>query len=215
MTDKFSNNPVPERIAALRNLMRRENIAACIIPTADPHMSEYISDHFNIREYITGFTGSAGTAVITDSDAGLWTDSRYWLQAEQELAGSGIRLFKDGLADTPSVEEYLCEALSDGGLGAGDGAVEAPGAGAGAVEDPSTGDGSGANAATEGPGAGVGPGSGAGADSAGASGSALALLCSSEGCASSLASASFPAVSAGSSEAFFSPSACAAAACSA
>ncbi len=131
MTDMNTSNSVPKRIAALRDLMQQAGIAACIVPTADPHMSEYISDHFNIREYITGFTGSAGTAVITDSDAGLWTDSRYWLQAEQELAGSGIRLFKDGLPDTPSVEAYLCGALSGGGSGAcvGAGAVDGPGAG--------------------------------------------------------------------------------------
>ena len=138
MTDMNTSNSVPKRIAALRDLMQQAGIAACIVPTADPHMSEYISDHFNIREYITGFTGSAGTAVITDSDAGLWTDSRYWLQAEQELAGSGIRLFKDGLPDTPSVEAYLCGALSGGpGAGVGVGAVDGPGAGA--VDGPGAG----------------------------------------------------------------------------
>ena len=77
---------VSERIAALRDLMRAKAIDACIVPTGDPHMSEYISDHYKTREFITGFTGSAGTAVITADEAGLWTDSRYFLQAADQLA---------------------------------------------------------------------------------------------------------------------------------
>ena len=81
---------VPDRLAALRELMRAKAIDAYIVPTGDPHMSEYTSDHYKTREFITGFTGSAGTAVITMDDAGLWTDSRYFLQAADQLEGSGI-----------------------------------------------------------------------------------------------------------------------------
>jgi len=114
MTDMTSGKTVRERIAALRHWMRENGISACIIPTADPHMSEYISDHYQSREYITGFTGSAGTAVITDGSAGLWTDSRYWLQAEQELTGSGIHLMRDGADGTPSLEDWLIQQLAGG-----------------------------------------------------------------------------------------------------
>lgn len=113
--------PVAERIAALRDLMRAKAIDACIVPTGDPHMSEYISDHYKTREFITGFTGSAGTAVITADEAGLWTDSRYFLQAADQLAGSGVTLYKQGLPDTVKILEFLMQKLPDGAAIAVDG----------------------------------------------------------------------------------------------
>ena len=115
MKDNISLNTIPQRISCLRDVMHQRGISACIIPTGDPHMSEYVSDHDKSRAFITGFTGSAGTAVITDSDAGLWADSRYWLQAADQLEGSGIRLFRDGAPETPSIGSWLCHVLPAGG----------------------------------------------------------------------------------------------------
>ncbi len=114
MTNVTSDYSVPRRLDALREYMRAEAISACIVPTGDPHMSEYTSDHYKAREFITGFTGSAGTAVITMDDAGLWTDSRYFLQAADQLAGSGITLYKQGLPDTMQIQEYLMQKLPQG-----------------------------------------------------------------------------------------------------
>ena len=113
--------PVAERIAALRDLMHAKAIDACIVPTGDPHMSEYISAHYKTREFITGFTGSAGMAVITADEAGLWTDSRYFLQAADQLAGSGVTLYKQGLPDTVRISEFLMQKLPDGAAIAFDG----------------------------------------------------------------------------------------------
>ena len=96
-----------DRIRMLREEMRKENIDIYIVPTADYHASEYVGEYFKCREYITGFTGSAGTAVITADQAGLWTDGRYFIQAEQELEGSGVTLFRAGTEGTPSVREYI------------------------------------------------------------------------------------------------------------
>ena len=109
-----ANSAVTDRLAALRELMRTKAIDACIVPTGDPHMSEYTSDHYKAREFITGFTGSAGTAVITADDAGLWTDSRYFLQAADQLSGSGVTLYKQGLDDTIKIHEYLLQKLPAG-----------------------------------------------------------------------------------------------------
>jgi len=114
MSKVNSTSTIPERIAALRQLMKKEGIDACIVPTGDPHMSEYISDHYETRRFITGFTGSAGTAVITADEAGLWADSRYYLQAGEELKGSGIKLHKDGLPDTVKIPDYLVQKLESG-----------------------------------------------------------------------------------------------------
>ncbi|MDO4869793.1 MAG: aminopeptidase P family protein [Bacillota bacterium] len=114
MTTATSNQSVPDRLAALREFMRAKAIDACIVPTGDPHMSEYTSDHYKTREFITGFTGSAGTAVITMDDAGLWTDSRYFLQAADQLEGSGITLYKQGLPDTIKIPAYLLQKLPPG-----------------------------------------------------------------------------------------------------
>lgn len=92
---------IPERIAALREAMKQHKIDAYIIPTSDPHMSEYPADCWKYREWISGFTGSAGTVIITADKAGLWTDSRYFLQASTQLEGTGIELFKMMLPETP------------------------------------------------------------------------------------------------------------------
>ena len=114
MTIVTSNHSVPDRLSALRELMRAKAIDACIVPTGDPHMSEYTSDHYKTREFITGFTGSAGTAVITMDNAGLWTDSRYFLQAADQLTGSDITLYKHGLPDTVKIHTYLMQKLQPG-----------------------------------------------------------------------------------------------------
>lgn len=103
-----------ERIAALRSAMKEVNVKAYIIPTSDPHMSEYPAACWKYREWISGFTGSAGTIVITDKKAGLWTDSRYFLQAEAQLEGTGIDLYKLMLQGTPSIAQFLSMELEEG-----------------------------------------------------------------------------------------------------
>lgn len=92
---KYSGS-ISDRIKALRAEMRREKIDLYIIPSTDYHNSEYIGEYFKERQYMTGFTGSAGTVVFTEEKAGLWTDGRYFIQAEQELQGSEIILLKQG-----------------------------------------------------------------------------------------------------------------------
>ena len=105
---------VPERIAALRDVMQQRGIAACIVPTADPHLSEYLPGHWTAREWLSGFTGSAGTLVVTPQFAGLWTDSRYFSQAERQLAGSGVELVKLNVPHMPEHVEWLCERVHAG-----------------------------------------------------------------------------------------------------
>ena len=105
---------IPERIAALREAMKQHKIDAYIIPTSDPHMSEYTADCWKYREWISGFTGSAGTVIITADKAGLWTDSRYFLQASTQLEGTGIELFKMMLPETPTIPEFLTHELKEG-----------------------------------------------------------------------------------------------------
>ncbi len=114
---------IRERIRTLREVMAERGFDACLIPTADFHGSEYVSDYFKCREYITGFTGSAGTAVITAEEAGLWTDGRYFVQAASELSGSGVTLYRMGETNVPTVEEYLERKLPEGGCLAFDGRV--------------------------------------------------------------------------------------------
>ena len=104
---------IKERIHALRMTFRPNNIKAFIIPSTDPHLSEYVAPYW-MCEWISGFTGSAGTAVILMDKAGLWTDSRYFLQAEKELEGSGITLYKEMLPETPSITKFLCQNLKPG-----------------------------------------------------------------------------------------------------
>ena len=105
---------IPERITALREAMIQHKIDAYIIPTSDPHMSEYPADCWKYREWISGFTGSAGTVVVTANKAGLWTDSRYFLQAASQLEGSGIELYKMMLPETPSISDFLKYELKPG-----------------------------------------------------------------------------------------------------
>ena len=112
-----------ERIETLREAMRAEHIDFYLIPTADDHASEYVSDYYKVRNYYAGFTGSAGTLLIGMDMAGLWTDGRYFIQAENQLAGSKIRLFRMGNADEPALFEYLRENLPTGGTLAFDGQV--------------------------------------------------------------------------------------------
>lgn len=98
---------IKERLQALRGAMKREQIDAYIVPSSDHHLSEYTPTCWKHREWITGFNGSAGTAVIAMDEAGLWTDSRYFLQATQQLEGTTIDLRKEGLPETPSIADYL------------------------------------------------------------------------------------------------------------
>lgn len=105
---------INERIQALRLLLKAKSIHAFIIPSTDPHLSEYVAPHWEAREWISGFTGSAGTIVVTEKEAGLWTDSRYFLQAARQLEGSGITLYKEMLPETPTIAEFLCRYLNAG-----------------------------------------------------------------------------------------------------
>ncbi|MDR0688583.1 MAG: aminopeptidase P family protein, partial [Prevotellaceae bacterium] len=106
-----------KNLSALRAYMKRQDLAAVIVPTNDPHFSEYVAAHFKCREWLTGFTGSAGTAVVTQSDAALFTDSRYFLQAEQQLSGSGFELKKEGLPESESIAAYLKKRVAEGRVG--------------------------------------------------------------------------------------------------
>ena len=106
---------VTERISKLRELMEEKKIDMYIVPSADNHQSEYAGEHFKARAFITGFTGSAGTAVITQTEAGLWTDGRYFLQAEQQLSGSGVELYRMGEPGVPTVNQFVADKLPEGG----------------------------------------------------------------------------------------------------
>ncbi len=106
------NRFTTERLAALREVMRRENLDAFIIPSTDPHNGEYVPPRWEARKWLTGFDGSAGTAVVTADEAALWTDSRYFLAAAEQLEGTGIVLMKDGMPDTPDICKWLGMKLS-------------------------------------------------------------------------------------------------------
>lgn len=108
------NSTINNRIAALRAHIAQEQIQAFIIPSTDPHLSEYVAPHWQSREWISGFTGSAGTIVVTAKDAGLWTDSRYFLQAARQLEGTCITLYKEMLPETPNIPEFLSAHLQEG-----------------------------------------------------------------------------------------------------
>lgn len=114
----MSLNNVPERVAALRIVMHQRKVSACIIPTADPHLSEYLPAHWKAREWLSGFTGSAGTLIVTADFAGLWTDSRYFSQAERQLAGSGIELVRLVIPDPLEWIESLGTRLAKGAMAA-------------------------------------------------------------------------------------------------
>ena len=102
-----------QRLSNLREVMKREHLDAFVFPSTDPHNSEYVPDRWKGREWLSGFTGSAGTAVVTMHEAALWTDSRYFLAAEQQLAGTEFKLMRGRVAGTPSIAEWLGNVLSD------------------------------------------------------------------------------------------------------
>lgn len=112
-----------DKLKLLRNLMSDEGIDLYIVPSSDPHISEYLPDHWKSRSWISGFTGSAGTFAITQAKAALWTDSRYFLQAENELANTGIDLCKQGLPETPTLDGWIKSQLSKGDVVGIDGNV--------------------------------------------------------------------------------------------
>ena len=112
---------INERISKLRKMMAKRNIDAYIVPSSDPHQSEYLADYYKTREFITGFTGSAGTAVITTKKSGLWTDGRYFIQAAKELAAGEVELYKTGLPESISIEEFLLQEFPNRGKIAFDG----------------------------------------------------------------------------------------------
>ena len=114
---------IQERLAALREEMKKRNIAIYVVPTADFHESEYVGTHFKARTFITGFTGSAGTAVITLTEAGLWTDGRYFVQAAKQLEGTNVTLYRMGEDGVPTVNEYIKSTLKEGGCIGFDGRV--------------------------------------------------------------------------------------------
>ncbi len=111
---KHPEDSIKQRLESFRKEMKAQGLDAYIIPTSDPHMSEYPAPCWKYREWISGFTGSAGTVVITAEKAGLWTDSRYFLQAESQLVDTGIELYRLMLPDTPSISDFLKSELKDG-----------------------------------------------------------------------------------------------------
>ncbi|RQV22097.1 aminopeptidase P family protein [Burkholderia cenocepacia] len=117
-------SPVPARLALLRDAMARENLAAYLVPSADPHLSEYLPERWQARRWLSGFTGSVGTLVVTAEFAGLWVDSRYWVQADAELAGTGVQLMKmtGGQQSAPHVD-WLAQNVATGATVGVDGAV--------------------------------------------------------------------------------------------
>ncbi len=116
---------INERISSLRRFMEEKGLHAFIIPSTDAHLSEYPALHWSSREWISGFTGSAGTIVVTREKSGLWTDSRYFLQAAQQLQGTEIELFREGLPHVPSLDQWLGEELGKGEVVGIDGNVYA------------------------------------------------------------------------------------------
>lgn len=106
-------NNINQRLASLRKVMKREHLAAFIFPSTDAHQSEYVADHWLGRAWISGFNGSAGTAVVTMTSAALWTDSRYFLSAEEQLKGTEFQLMKLRIPGTPSIAEWLGKELAD------------------------------------------------------------------------------------------------------
>lgn len=108
----MKSNDIRQRVKALLEWMQEKRYAAYVVPTADPHNSEYLADHWKCREWLTGFTGSAGTAVVAASgEAALWTDSRYYLQAEEQLADTPFRLMRDGEEGVPSIAEWIARKI--------------------------------------------------------------------------------------------------------
>ena len=108
-----SMEKIAQRLDALREEMRREHLSAFIFPSTDPHNSEYTADHWKGREWISGFNGSAGTAVVTLHAAALWTDSRYFIAAAQQLEGTEYQLMRERVEGTPTIAEWLGKQLAD------------------------------------------------------------------------------------------------------
>ncbi|VVO63336.1 aminopeptidase P family protein [Pseudomonas fluorescens] len=123
-TQTLTEGSVPQRLARTRELMRREGIHALLVPSADPHLSEYLPGYWQGRQWLSGFHGSVGTLIVTLDFAGVWADSRYWEQATKELNGSGIELVKLQPGQ-PSPLDWLAEQTPEGGVVAVDGAVMA------------------------------------------------------------------------------------------
>lgn len=114
MTLSHSPASPADRIAALRGQLALAGLQACLVPTADPHLSEYLPQHWNARAWLSGFSGSAGSLLVTADFAGLWTDSRYWVQAESQLQGSGISLMRAGAPDVPDMLDWARDHLGRG-----------------------------------------------------------------------------------------------------
>ena len=114
---------IVKRVESLREYLRRNGLCAFIFPSTDPHQGEYVPEHWQTRKWISGFDGSAGTAVVTLSDAALWTDSRYFIAAAQQLEGTPFTLMKDGLPETPAIPEWLCQQLTENDVVGIDGEV--------------------------------------------------------------------------------------------
>ncbi len=131
----MENTVIRERLCRLRAAMARKHIDYYLIPTADFHSSEYVADHFKVREYFCGFTGSNGTLVVSDDWAGLWTDGRYYIQAERELEGTGVVLFRMTDEGVPTINEYLKGQMRSGETLAFDGRVVSAKLGGGLRED--------------------------------------------------------------------------------
>ena len=111
----MQNETILKRVETLRRWMRRQNLDAFIFPSTDPHNGEYVPDHWKGREWISGFNGSAGIAVVTNEKAALWTDSRYFIAAEEQLEGTGFELMRERIAGTPTIPEWLGDVLKTKG----------------------------------------------------------------------------------------------------
>lgn len=120
---------IQERLSKLRKQMKEKEIDIYVVPTADFHQTEYVGEYFKARKYITNFSGSAGTAVITADEARLWTDGRYFIQAADQIAGTTVELMKMGEPGVPTIEEYLSDTLKEGGCIGFDGRAVAMGDG--------------------------------------------------------------------------------------
>lgn len=120
---------IQERLLKLRERMRDNEIDIYIVPTADFHQTEYVGEYFKARKYITNFSGSAGTAVITADEAKLWVDGRYFIQAAKQLEGTTVELMKINEPKVPTIEKYLADTLKEGGNIGFDGRVVAMGTG--------------------------------------------------------------------------------------
>ena len=110
----MENQVILQRLAALRSAMEREGIDFYMIPTADFHNSEYVNDYFKVREYFSAFTGSNGTLLVWKDGAGLWTDGRYFIQAQKELEGTTVTLFRMLEEGVPTIGEFLKEHMKEG-----------------------------------------------------------------------------------------------------